>query len=135
MALFTFNLELIMYRNGKLGSFYGSTLPKIHMISNKASNRSCLKLNFIQKRLETHMSISPQGGGRGLERLIWLKYYFVLKWKNTFNLGLKEAKNTHKSKKASNKSCSKLNFVRKSPRANMSTSRWSGARGLQRSVL
>ncbi len=38
------------------------------------------------------------------------------------------------SKKASNKSCSKLNFAQKSPRAYTSISPMSGARGLQRSV-
>ncbi len=78
MALFTFNLELIMYRNGKLDSLYGSTLPKIRMISKKASNKSCLELNFIQKSSRVHMSISAWSGARGLQRLIWLKYYFVL---------------------------------------------------------
>ncbi len=44
------------------------------------------------------MSISPQSGARELERLIWLKYDNVLKWQNTFNLGLNTAKNTHHSK-------------------------------------
>ncbi len=28
------------------------------------------------------MSISPGSGAKGLKRLIWLKYYFVLKRKN-----------------------------------------------------
>ncbi len=36
------------------------------------------------------------------------------------------------SKKALNKSCSKLNFAQKSPQANMSISSWSEARGLER---
>ncbi len=45
------------------------------------------------------MSISRQIGARGLERLIRLKYYFVLKWQNTFNLGLNATKNTYQIKK------------------------------------
>ncbi len=79
------------------------------------------------------MSISPRSGARWLERLIQLKYYFVLKRKNTFNLGLNVAKYTHQIKKASNKSYSELNyFVQKSPRAHMSISPWSGATRLER---
>ncbi len=31
---------------------------------------------------------SPQSGPRGLERLIWLKYYNVKKWQITFTLEL-----------------------------------------------
>ncbi len=41
------------------------------------------------------MSIFPQSGGRELKKLIWLKYYIVLKRQITFNLGLNAAKNTH----------------------------------------
>ncbi len=41
------------------------------------------------------MSISPRSGARGLERLIWLKYYIVLNQQITFNLGPNAAKNTH----------------------------------------
>ncbi len=41
------------------------------------------------------MSASHENGGKGLERLIWLKYYIVLKWQITFNFGLNGAKNTH----------------------------------------
>ncbi len=51
---------------------------------------------------------------RGLERLIRLKYDIVLKRQNKFNLELNAAKNTHRTKKTSNKSCLKLNFVQKS---------------------
>ncbi len=50
------------------------------------------------------MSISHQRGARGLERLIWLKYYTVLKLQITFNLGLNATKNICiTSKKGSNK--------------------------------
>ncbi len=38
-----------MYRNGKLDSFWGSTLPKIRILWRKASNKSCSKLNFASK--------------------------------------------------------------------------------------
>ncbi len=40
-----------------------------------------------------------ESGDRVLERLIWLKYYFVLKRQNIFNLMLNAAKNTHQIKK------------------------------------
>ncbi len=49
---------------------------------------------------QAHMSISPQKGARGFERLIWLKYYIVLKQEVTFNLGLNTAENTHPVKKS-----------------------------------
>ncbi len=58
----------------------------------------------------------------GFERFIWLTYYFVLKWQDTFNLGLNAVKNTHHIKKCSNKSCSEFNFVQKCLQAHMSTS-------------
>ncbi len=45
------------------------------------------------------MSTSPQSGVREFERLTWLKYYFVLKGQNTFNLGFNTAKVHIKSKK------------------------------------
>ncbi len=66
----------------------------------KASNKSCSELNFLQKSPQEYMSISPQSGAWGLERLIWLRYDIVLKWKNTFNLGLNAAKSTHHRKKS-----------------------------------
>ncbi len=67
------------------------------------------------------MSISTWSGAVTLERLIWLKYNVVLRLQITFNLGLLP-KIRITSKKASNESCSKLNFVQKSPRAHMSVS-------------
>ncbi len=36
----------------------------------KVLNKSCLELNFLQKSQLAHMSISPQSGDRGLERLM-----------------------------------------------------------------
>ncbi len=52
-----------------------------------------------KKSSSAYMSISPGSGARGLERLIWLKYCFVLKRQNTFNLELYAVKNTHQIKK------------------------------------
>ncbi len=51
-------------------------------------------MNFVQKNLRVHMYIYTQSGAKELERLIWLKYYIVLKWQVTFNLGLIADKNT-----------------------------------------
>ncbi len=45
------------------------------------------------------MSISPQSEARGLERLPFLKYYYVLKWESKFTLGLNTVKNTYYIKK------------------------------------
>ncbi len=61
----------------------------------KVSNKSCLELNYVPKSPQAYMSISPRSGARELERLIWLKYSFVLKQQNTFTLGLNAAKNTN----------------------------------------
>ncbi len=81
------------------------------------------------------MSIS-QSGATGLERLIWLKYYIVLKRQISFNLELDPVKNTHYIKKASNKSL-ELNFIHKSLLAHMSVSPpppQSGAMGAKRLI-
>ncbi len=67
---------------------WGTRLPKIHIISKKALNESCSKLNFVQKGLGACMSISNQSGAMTLERSIWLKYNIVLKLQIIFNLGL-----------------------------------------------
>ncbi len=78
------------------------------------------------------MSIRPQSGAQGLERLIWLKYDIVLKCQITFNLGLSAAKDTNHINKSSIKSCLELNFLQKSSRAHISISPKSGARGVER---
>ncbi len=61
------------------------------------------------------MSVSPQSGAMGLERLIWLKYNTVMKMKSTFNQGSTLPKIRVTSEKASNKNYLELNFVQKSP--------------------
>ncbi len=77
----------------------------------------------------------PLIGARGLERLIWLKYNIVLKRENTFTSGLNTLPKIRiASKKASNKSCSELNFVQKSPQAHLAIFLQSGARGLERLI-
>ncbi len=42
----------------------------------------------------------PLSGAMGLEKLIWLKYYTVLKRQITFLFGLNIAENTHYIKKS-----------------------------------
>ncbi len=81
------------------------------------------------------MSISPQSGASGLERLVWLESYAVRKQQNIFNVGLNAAKNMCLSRKASNKSWSESHFVQKSLRVHMSISPCSGARELERLIF
>ncbi len=86
-------VEILHCTDGKRHSVQGSTQLKIYIKSKKALNKSCSKLNFVHKSPGAHMSISSQCGASGLERQIQLKYYFVLKRKNTFKLGLNADKN------------------------------------------
>ncbi len=72
-------------------------------------------------------TVSLQSGAMTLERLMSLLYYMVPKLQITFNLGL-QTKMHITSKKASNESCSKLNFIQDSLRAHMSISPRNGAR-------
>ncbi len=109
-------------QNGKVDSVWSSMPPKIRIGSKKALNKSSLKLNFVQKTPEAHMSVFPRSGARGFERFPSLQNYYEQKRGSRFSLGLDAAKNTHCIKKKINKSCSKLNFVQKSPRVHMSTS-------------
>ncbi len=97
--------------NGKCTNIciYGRTLPKIRFTSKKVSNKCCLELNFVQKCQRAYVSICPWSGARGLERLIQLKYYVVLKRQITINLGLNAAKNMHYIKK---KGSSKSDSIR-----------------------
>ncbi len=60
-----------------------------------------------------------------------IEILYCTKTANYF-LGLNTAEIRILLKKASNKSCSELNFIQKSPRAHMSISPQSGARGLKR---
>ncbi len=79
---------------------YGWMLLKILVIFKKVSNKSCSELNFVQKSSRVHMCISLQSGARGPKRLLWLKYYIILKRQITFNLGLNATRNTHHIEKS-----------------------------------
>ncbi len=56
------------------------------------------ELNFIQKSLGAHMSISLRSGATGLQCSIWMKSYNVQKYRCT--LELNAAENTHYIKKS-----------------------------------
>ncbi len=73
------HLNIIMYWNEKEDKLEGLTLPKIPIISKKGSNKSCWRLNFLQKTVRSHVSISSQSGARALQRLPFSKYYYILK--------------------------------------------------------
>ncbi len=51
-----------MYWNGKVGSLGGRMLPKVLIILKSASNKNCVKSNFLQKTQGTYMSISHNSG-------------------------------------------------------------------------
>ncbi len=91
--------NLLMFRNRKVDSLWGSMLLKILTISNNAPNKSRWALNSIQKSQRVHMSTTLQSGAKELRRLIRFKYYIVREWKSRFNLGLDTAKNTHYMRK------------------------------------
>ncbi len=110
--------------------------PKIYITSKIASNKSCLELNFVQKSLREHMSIFLMSGVRGLQRSVCLKSYNVQKHKKIHSLwGSTMPKIRIIWKKASNKSCSVLNFVQKSLLLYMSISPSCEARELQRFAM
>ncbi len=48
-------LNIILYWNGKVDSLSGSKLWKLLIISKNCSNKSCWKLNFVQKSQWAHM--------------------------------------------------------------------------------
>ncbi len=57
--------KIIMYKNGKVDSVWGSMPPKTRITSKIALNKSCSKLNFIQKSVRAHMPIFPRSEARG----------------------------------------------------------------------
>ncbi len=107
---------LLYYTVLKLEIMFNLGLPpKIRFTSTKASNESCPKLNFIQESRWAQCPFPHAAQLRASKD--WYGCYMLLKSQITFNLGLNTAKNTHYFlKKTSNKSCSKLNFVKKSSR-------------------
>ncbi len=70
--------NIILYWNGKVDTPYGSTLPKLQIISENASNKSCWALNFVQKSHWVHMCISPRSGARGSKD--WYVSNIILYW-------------------------------------------------------
>ncbi len=60
---------VLLYWNGKLDSVWGSPLPKIGIIRENVSNKSCWALNSKEKSPLAHVSISPQSGARWLEKI------------------------------------------------------------------
>ncbi len=86
-------------------------LPKIHVASKKALNKSHSKLNFVQKSPRMHNSIFP---GMELEGLKDFHICKIITYKNEkvdTVWGSTLPKIGIASKKALNESCSKLNFV------------------------
>ncbi len=65
----------------------------------KASNKSCLKSNFAQKKSESSYVYLPHEWSQGPRRSVCLKSYNVQKWEIRFTLVLNTAKNTHFMKK------------------------------------
>ncbi len=57
--------NIITYWNGKIDLLKGSTLPKLPIISKNSSNKSCWKLNFLQKTERAHFSISLMSRAKG----------------------------------------------------------------------
>ncbi len=55
-----------MFTNGKLGSLYDWTLPKLHMISKKASNKRCLELNSFDDFQKMAKKIITEAGWWGM---------------------------------------------------------------------
>ncbi len=115
--------NILMYRNRKVDSLYNRTQQKILI-----SLRLHWKFNICDPGYENVMKCEVRKIGK-LEVLLCTQ---TSNYQIIFNLGLNVAKNKHHMKKASNKSCSKLNFVQKSPRAHLSICRGSGPTGLER---
>ncbi len=104
-------------------------LRKLPIISNNASNKSCWKLNFLEKTQWAHMSMSPRSGTRGSTD--WHVSNIIMYWNvkiDSFS-SLLLAKLPIISKNVWNKSCWKLNFLRKTQWAHTSIFPRSGARG------
>ncbi len=122
----------MVYKNTKLYSLQGWMLQKIPILWNNGSSKSFLESNSLQKIHWAHLSISTQSGARWLERLIWLKYYYVQKREIIFTLGLNSVKNIDFMKKALSKSFLTVNSLQKSQWLHTSISSWSSARWLKR---
>ncbi len=110
--------------------------PRITITSKKASNKSSSELNFVQKSPHVRMSISPRVEQENSKD--WYGWNIIFYWNCKLHsiYGSTPLKIRIISKKSSNKSSSKLNFVQKSSQAHMSIPLHpkSGARGLDRLI-
>ncbi len=106
--------NIIMYKKGKVVSLQSTMLPKIHIISKNASNKSCWALNYVQKSQKS-ICLPPLGvqlvGSKNchLRNIIMYKNGKVDSLQSTMLPKIRII-----SKNASNKSCSALNYVQKS---------------------
>ncbi len=103
----------IMYWIGKVDSFYGSTLPKIPILSKNDSNKNCSELNFLQKHGGC-VSLSPTGVKLGVFKdctCFNIKMYWNRKIDSLYGWALQEIPIILKN--SSNKNCWKLNFLQK----------------------
>ncbi len=84
---------------------------KSSFISKNGSNKSCLKLNFLQKTPFMRISISPISGARGFKHLLFLDD--AIEWKSRFTLGWNVFESTDYIKKYFNRKSSKIKFPTK----------------------
>ncbi len=88
-------LMMVDYNFLKVGLLYGWTLPTILIISQNASNKSCLKLKFLPKNSVDSYLYLPQGWSYRAPNIChFLNDDNVLKWRGRFTLMLNAAKST-----------------------------------------
>ncbi len=68
-----------MYQNGTVGLLWGQMLLKVPIVSKNASNKNCIKSNFLQKILWVRTSMLPNSGVGAFKYLQFLKYN-ALEW-------------------------------------------------------
>ncbi len=123
-----------MYKNGKLHSLDSCTLRKILIMQKKASSKSCLELNSLQKS-QGRICLSPSrvelGGFKD-----WCIWNIIMKKNGKVDSleGSTLPKTLIISKNGSNKSYWALNSLQKSLWERMSICLQSGAKGLQRLI-
>ncbi len=103
---------------------FGSTLPKLPIISENGANKSCWALNFVQK--SQTLPKLPIISENDSNKTCWA-LNFVQKSQTLPKLPII-------SENSSNKTCWTLNFVKKSQPTHMSIFPRSGAKGLGRLV-
>ncbi len=96
-----YSLNMILYWNGKIHSIEGSMLHKTMHHTKKSFKYKLFGIELRTKKFTSAYVYFPQSGARGFEKLKQMKYYTVLKWQITFNLGLNGDKNNDNGKKLS----------------------------------